>query len=182
VKLFRFSADGSIRRFVPRPVAVPSPRPPGQEWLNGPLVWAIGQEHQAMYLFPRDCPRVLLWPVETTSSEEREYWFGRSDARFIAYIEWGWLEPLVHARLYRYELPDRSFRSLDDAVMWISSDVVEPVAVELIDDLPMRLRAEQVELRVVADFGCLSGITGSSLHVSAIRMRNAWVGDAGPPL
>lgn len=182
VKLFHFSDNGSIRRFVPRPVTVTSPRPPGQERLNGPLVWAIDEAHQAMYLFPRDCPRVLLWPVETTRDEEREYWFARGDARFIAFVEWTWLEPLVQARLYRYELPARSFQSLHDAGMWISSDVVEPMAVELIDDLPMRLSTEQVELRVVPDFGWLSGITGSSLHVSAIRMRNAGMGDAGCPL
>lgn len=182
MKLFHFSEDGSIRRFVPRPVAVASPRAPGQEWLNGPLVWAIDETHQAMYLFPRDCPRVLLWPVETTSVEEREYWFGRGDLRFIAFVEWSWVRPLGDARLYRYELPGESFRSLEDAGMWISSDVVEPVAVELIHDLPRRLCDERVELRVVPDFACLSGIIGSSLHVSAIRMRNARIGDAGGPL
>jgi hypothetical protein len=65
--------------------------------------------------------------------------------------------------------------------MWISSDAVDPVAVELIDDLPMRLRHEQVELRAVPDLGCLGGITDSSLHVSAIRMRNAAIGEASRP-
>ena len=181
VKLFHFSEDGSIQRFVPRPVTVASPRPPGQEWLNGPLVWAIDEAHQAMYLFPRDCPRVLAWPVETTNIEDRQYWFGRGDYRFIAFIELSWLEHLVRARLYRYELPSQSFRSLHDAGMWISSDVVEPAAVELMDDLPSRLRHEHVELRAVPDFGCLSGITDSSLHVSAIRMRNAAAEEASRP-
>jgi hypothetical protein len=181
LKLFHFSQDGKIPRFHPRAVAVPSPRRPGGEWLNGALVWAIDQAHQAMYLFPRDCPRVLIWPVETTTAEDRRYWFGSGETRFFAFIEWSWLPSLVQARLYRYELPPGAFRSLDDAGMWISEEGVEPLGVELIDDLPTRLSAERVELRVVRDFSGLAGMTGTSLHVSAIRMRNAGIGDAAAP-
>ena len=57
-RLYHFSDDPSITRFVPRPVLVPATRPPGSDWLNGPLVWAIDEWHQPMYLFPRDCPRI----------------------------------------------------------------------------------------------------------------------------
>ena len=66
MRLFHFSEDPSIEEFVPRPVRVPSARPPGQDWLNGPLVWAVSEDRQATYLFPRDCPRILLWPTEHT--------------------------------------------------------------------------------------------------------------------
>ncbi len=173
MRLFHFSEDGSLRRFVPRPVTVPAPRRAGQEWLNGPLVWAIDEAHQAMYLFPRDCPRVLIWPVETTSAADRKRWFGHGDARFIAFVEWDWLRSLAQARLFRYELPGHAFETLNDAGMWVARAPVEPVAVELIEDLPMLLRAEAVELRAVRDFACLEELTNSSLHVSAIRMRNA---------
>ena len=54
MRLFHFSEDAAITRFAPRPVAVPSARPREQEWLNGPLVWAIDEAHQPLYLFPRD--------------------------------------------------------------------------------------------------------------------------------
>ena len=36
---------------------------------HGPLVWAIDKWHQPMYRFPRDCPRILLWPRVTTTAK-----------------------------------------------------------------------------------------------------------------
>jgi hypothetical protein len=51
-RLFHFSEYPSIEIFTPRSVAVPSPRPPGQDWLNGSLVWAVDECRQATYLFP----------------------------------------------------------------------------------------------------------------------------------
>ena len=44
MRLFHFSDDPDISEFVPRPVLIPSQRPAGREWLNGPLVWAIEEE------------------------------------------------------------------------------------------------------------------------------------------
>ena len=64
--LFHFSCDPAIELFVPRAVRTPAKRPLGHEWLNGPLVWAIDDWHQPMYLFPRDCPRILLWRTPST--------------------------------------------------------------------------------------------------------------------
>lgn len=48
MQLFHFSEDGDIRQFQPRPVLKAAPRRQGQEWLNGPLVWAIAQTHQRL--------------------------------------------------------------------------------------------------------------------------------------
>ena len=72
MRLFHFSDDPGIVAFEPRPVRIPSARAPGREWLNGPLVWAIGADHDFMYLFPRDCP---AWPrVRAIGSEPRSSW------------------------------------------------------------------------------------------------------------
>jgi hypothetical protein len=175
MRLFHFSEDGSISRFTPRPVAVPSPRPPGQEWLNGPLVWAIDEAHQPLYLFPRDCPRLLVWPVAGTSGPDRERWralCGHEATRFVAFIEEGWADRLSAASLYRYEFAANGFESLGDAGMWLARQVVERVAVERLEDLPACLAAQQVELRTVRSFSSLADLR-TSLHVSAIRMRNA---------
>lgn len=60
MRLFHFSDDAAIGTFTPRSVLVPSQRAPGMEWLNGPLVWAIEEPLDFMYLFPRDCPRILM--------------------------------------------------------------------------------------------------------------------------
>ncbi|MDF2901263.1 MAG: hypothetical protein K0Q62_1322, partial [Phenylobacterium sp.] len=97
MRLFHFSDDPAIERFEPRPVLVPSARAPGREWLNGPLVWAIDEPHQPMYLFPRDCPRILLWPRPDTTAQDLERWWGGSPCRIIAHVEAAWLERLSKA-------------------------------------------------------------------------------------
>ena len=179
MRLFHFSEEGSIARFTPRPVAVPSTRPPGQKWLNGPLVWAIDEAHQPLYLFPRDCPRLLVWPVAGTMEHDRERWRAlceREATRFVAFIEEGWAERLSAAYLYRYELPAHRFESLADSGMWVARHAAEPVAVEQLDDLRACLAAAQVELRTVRSFSSLAHLLRTSLHVSAIRMRNAAAG------
>ncbi|MBA4011063.1 MAG: hypothetical protein C0481_04280 [Phenylobacterium sp.] len=173
MRLFHFSEDPGIARFEPRPVRTPSARPPGREWLNGPLVWAIDEPHQAMYLFPRDCPRILLWPTAATTPQDRAAWWGESAARMLAHVEQRWLEVLTSARLYRYELPPDSFDCLDDAGMWVSREPVTPFSVEEIADLPAALAACDAELRVVDSLTPLRGVWDTTLHASGIRLRNA---------
>lgn len=177
MRLFHFSDHPDIGRFVPRPPTVAAARPPGVEWLNGPLVWAIEEGRQAMYLFPRDCPRILLWPTQRTTEVDLERWFGRSTARILAHVEWAWFERLRAGRLYRYELPPGPFESLRDAGMWVARETVEPVAVEVIDDLPAALADQGVELRIMPSLTPLKDVWDSSLHASGIRLRNAagWV-------
>lgn len=173
MRLFHFSEDAGLARFAPRPVRVPAVRPAGREWLNGPLVWAIDEDHQAFYLFPRDCPRILLMPRPTTSAEDRERWWGDRTCSMIAHIEWAWFERFRAGRLYRYELPAAAFEDLHDAGMWVSRRAVEPIAVEVIDDLPAALAAANVELRLMHSLVPLKGVWDTSLHASGIRLRNA---------
>ena len=173
MRLFHFSEDGDIGAFVPRPVKTPSARPPGEEWLNGPLVWAIDEWHQPMYLFPRECPRVLIWPTGDTSQEDREKWFGQTDARMIAFIENDWVSRHSGAAIWRYELTGDGFESLHDAGMWVSRETVEPVFKERITDLGEALSASGAELRAIPVFDFVEALRASTLHVSAIRMRNA---------
>ncbi|WP_312163224.1 DUF6886 family protein [Phenylobacterium sp.] len=173
MRLFHFSEDPGITRFEPRPVRVPSARAPGREWLNGPLVWAIDEPHQGMYLFPRDCPRILIWPVAATTAADLAQWWGERSCAMLAHVERGWAQALHAARLYRYELPPEAFESLDDAGMWVSRQAVTPSAVDEIADLPAALAACGVELRVVGSLTPLRGVWESSLHASGVRLRNA---------
>ena len=171
MRLFHFSEDPAIGRFDPRPVRTPSDRPPGREWLNGPLVWAIDELHQAMYLFPRDCPRILLWALPTTSPQDRAAWLG--EAAQVAYVEARWLAALNKARIYRYELPAGRFESLDDAGMWVAREPVTPLAMDELSDLPGALRSCGVDLRAVESLTPLRGVWDTTLHASGIRLRNA---------
>jgi hypothetical protein len=61
--------------------------------------------------------------------------------------------------------------------MWVARETVEPVAVEVIDDLPAALADQGVELRIMPSLTPLKDVWDSSLHASGIRLRNAagWV-------
>jgi hypothetical protein len=171
--LFHFSDDPAIDLFVPRPVRMPAPRQPGLEWLNGPLVWAIDDWHQPMYLFPRDCPRILLWRTPNTLDEDAERYLGGSSARIVAYIERRWAATLATTTLHRYELPAESFVSLEDAGMWVSRTAVSPATRIAIAELPAALTAADVELRELPELTPLRGVWSTTLHASGIRLRNA---------
>lgn len=173
VRLFHFSDDPTIKLFHPRPVQTPSRRPPGRDWLNGPLVWAIDDWHQPMYLFPRECPRILIWPTPLTSEQDLAQRWAPSPGRMIAHIEQAWAERFQTGVLHRYELPVTSFESLEDAGMWVARQTVEPVGVETVTDLPRALSDAGVALRIVEDLGPLRVLWSTTLHTSGIRLRNA---------
>jgi hypothetical protein len=177
MRLFHFSDDGTIECFEPRPVAVPAERAPGRDWLNGPLVWAIAEDRAPMYLFPRECPRILVWATPQTTEQDRLSIWGRSQARIIAHIEWEWFEALTTGRLWRYTLPPEAFEDLGDAGMWVSRASVEPRSVHLLKDLPGALAEAGVELRVLPSLAPLKGLWDTTVHASGVRLRNArsWV-------
>jgi hypothetical protein len=163
--LYHFSEDPTIDRFVPR---TPTHRPD-----VAPLVWAIDEWHAPMYLFPRDCPRILLWQLPTTTKEDAERWFGASEARMIAHLEYAWLERMHSVPIYRYTLPPDTFVSLDDAGMHVSRETIAPMSIQPVGDLVAALRAASVELRLMERLTPLRGVWDTSLHASGIRLRNA---------
>ena len=173
MRLYHFSEDPSIDVFVPRPVHVPVERPAGFNWLNGPLVWAIDEAREVMYLFPRDCPRILLWAIPDSTSGDIGHWWRGSPCKTLAYVEKAWLERFQSATIYRYELPVESFKDLHDAGMWVSKEVVEPLRMDALSNLMDELETHNVELRVVDSLVPLKEVWRTSLHASGIRLRNA---------
>ncbi|WP_299802951.1 DUF6886 family protein [Tardiphaga sp.] len=173
MQLFHFSDAGGIEVFTPRPVKVAAPRAEGSEWLNGPLVWAVDDWHQAMYLFPRECPRVFAWPVSTTTPQDRQAFNAITSCRMVAHIERRWFDRLSRAKLYRYALPQEGFEPLGDAGMWIARSNVTPTSVDRIDDIPRALERAGVELRILPSLQTLQPLWSTSLHVSAIGLRKA---------
>ena len=173
MQLFHFSDAGGIKVFTPRPVKVATPQAEGREWLNDPLVWAIDDWHAPMYLFPRDCPRVFAWPTDATTAPDRQAFTAITSCRMVAHIEKRWFDRLSRAKLFRYTLPADGFESLDDAGMWVARNAVTPTSVERIEDLPRALERAGVELRILPSLQTLQPLWSTSLHVSAIRMRNS---------
>jgi hypothetical protein len=182
MRLFHFSEDPGIGLFVPRPVRIPVDRRSGQEWLNGPLVWAIDEAHDVLYLFPRECPRILIWPTAQTKPEDRAEWFGDCGARAIAFVEERWAPRLRAGIVHRYELPTASFEDLGDVGMWVSRSAVRPLRAEAVRSLPHALEARNVEVRFLPSLTPLRVIWSTTLHASGLRLRNAegW-GDPSRP-
>ena len=180
MRLFHFSEDGDIQRFPPRRVVVPTQRAAGREWLNDPLVWAIDESHQRLYLFPRDCPRIVLWAQESTTASDKATWLGDLELGFeaLALAESAWLPKIRAATMFRYEFSPESFESLNDAGMWVSRSEVEPFDVKRLDDLIVELEESRTQLRFVESLQSYRAAWESSVHVSGIRLRNAtsWVG------
>jgi hypothetical protein len=168
MRLYHFSEEPDIRVFEPRPP------PQGWQTLQEPVVWAVDEVHAPAYLFPRDCPRIICWLLPTTTDADRERWWGGRDARFIAHVEWAWLDAMRSTTLYRYEMPPAAFRpTRNDPWMWVSRETVRPLAAEPVGDLFEALRGAGVELRLMPSLLPLRGLWDTTLHTSGIRLRNA---------
>ena len=173
MRLFHFSEDPAIAKFEPRPVPIPSDRPAGREWLNGPLVWAVEEAHQCLYLFPRECPRILLWATPKTAGADVDRWLEGKRTRALAYIERDWLGRVSVATTTRYEFPTATFRDAHDAGMWVSRATVYPLDKSVLTNLPARLAESGTELRVVDSLLPWKDVWSSTVHASGIRLRNA---------
>ncbi|WP_247634545.1 DUF6886 family protein [Methylobacterium sp. 37f] len=182
--LFHFSEDPDIRVFVPRPVRVGIDRGAERAWLNGALVWAIDSAHSLLYLFPRDCPRIVIWPTAETSPEDRETWFGDVSGRAVAYVEEAWADRIEAGVLERYQMPFATFEPSGEAGTWVSRQPVVPDGHDTLGDLPGAMATAGLELRILPRLTPLAPIWRSSLHASGLRLRNArdWVTpEGGPP-
>jgi hypothetical protein len=168
-RLFHYSEDPRIELFEPRGGgrAIPG-RPDGEK-----LVWAIDERHAPMYLFPRECPRIILWAYEDSAPEDIERWMGGSNARMAAHIETSWLERLSSCRLYRYTFDSATFESIGDHGVHVSPVAAPPLSVEPAGELREALVAAGVELRALDSLQPLAEAWHSSLHFSGIRLRNA---------
>lgn len=183
-RLFHFSDDPTIKVFEPRPVRVPSRRPPGLDWLNGPLVWAVDEWHSPMFFFPRDCPRILLWKTpDTTEADLDHWWRGDRSRRMQAHIEAAWLDRQRAAKLYRYAFDPGPFERVVDPAAggpayFVARKAVRPVEITPVDDLITALSAADVELHVMNDLLPFNGAWTSTVHFSGSRLRNAVGWDA----
>jgi hypothetical protein len=167
MNLYHFSEDPAITQFAPRPPAAH----PGQP----PFVWAIAATHAAHYSLPRDCPRVICWPDEQTTPEDRTRVLGATAATKVLAIERAWLRRIADTRLYAYQLPAETFTLFDTpAGYYVSRVAVTPLAVEPLDHLLERITAAGIEVRVTPSLWPLyHAVVNSTLQFSIIRMRNA---------
>jgi hypothetical protein len=161
--LFHVSEQAGIERFEPRASA----------YTREPVVWAIDGERLANYLLPRDCPRVTFYAGRNTTGADAERFLESS--RTVVAIESAWLERVRACRLYCYHLPEDTFQCIDEcAGYYVSRRAVEPVRVEVVEDVMGALARRGVELRALAELWTLhDAVADSTLQFSMIRMKNA---------
>ena len=164
--LWHFSEYPALGRFEPR-VLAGSPGAP-------PLVWAVDTRYAPMFWFPRDCPRGCIWPVSSTTAEDRERFFGASAASRIHVTEAGWLDRMRAGRLYAYQLPAAAFRPHEVVGgYWVADQPVDAVGQLVIDDLLGRHAAAGIELRITPSIWPFwQRVTGSTVEFSGSRLRN----------
>ncbi len=172
--LYHFSEDPSIKIFEPRPGRRIEGHPPDER-----LVWAIDEWHSPVYFFPRECPRVMLWPVEGSLLTDVEQWIG-SNTRMAAHIETAWTERFDQCELFRYTFSRDGFESLSDHGVHVSKHSVRPLDITPVGDLRKALSNADVDLRVLPSLQPLAEAWHSSLWFSGVRLRNAteWVAPA----
>jgi hypothetical protein len=164
--LFHFSEDPGITRFVPH-VPVTNPAQP-------PSVWAIDADHEALYWFPRDCPRVAVWPYPGQDVDAFRDAF-RTSASRLHVIERAWWDRVSTATVYRYTFDASPFRPWAEANgQWVSAETVEPLSVEPVTDLVGRHATAGIELRAVDTLWPLHDqVVASPWDFSMVRMANA---------
>ena len=165
--LFHFSEDPTLTRFEPRP----SPGGPDP----APVVWAIDDEHQAHYWFPRDCPRIVFWADQETTEADAERLLRLAGAPKVVAVEAGWLDRIRATTLYAYRMPPATFTLHDaSAGYYTSTSAVAPLGVAPVGDLLSRLTSADVELRIAPSLHPLyDAVATSTLAFSIIRFRNA---------
>ncbi|CAM3617249.1 hypothetical protein MALU111345_14320 [Marinicrinis lubricantis] len=96
-------------------------------------------------------------------------------------VEKSWLERIRSTSLFVYIFPEDPFELFDDkAGYYIAQEEVEPISVEAVEDLLMRLKLkEYVELRFASNLNPIrKRVLASSAHYSIIRFAYAepWKG------
>ncbi len=142
-------------------------------------MYAIDEWHSPNYLFLRDCPRIGVWPVETTSNDDQAAFQAFSTGRMKFWIDAKFESAWHNGSIYRYEFDSKAdFTDCHDHGVWVSRDTLRPVAEELITDLPEAAQVAGVEVEVVPSlvdvarrfFDFEAKVFTTTLHVSMIRM------------
>jgi hypothetical protein len=164
--LWHFSENPSLCRFQPhRPASNPG---------APPAVWAVDTRHAPLFWFPRDCPRGCIWPVSTTTPEDRERFFGQSATNRVHVIEAGWLGRMRDCRLYAYRLPLDQFRPHSVGGYWVADRPVEATEQVKFEDLLGEHAGAGIELRVTPSIWPFwRRVAGSTVEFSGSRLHNA---------
>jgi hypothetical protein len=164
--LWHYSEDPGLGTFHPRPSTTGAAEPP--------YVWTVDARHAPMFWFPRDCPRLCLWPVSTTSADDRERFFGTAGSERVHVTEASWLDHVRACRLYAYRLPPEPFSPHGVGGYWVTEQVVEATERVSVGDLLGRHAEAGIELRITPSlWPIVDRVVASTVEFSGSRLRNA---------
>jgi hypothetical protein len=167
--VFHFSEDPNITQFIPHVARTAEDR--------RPLVWAVGEDREPDYWFPRQCPRAMAWTVPDTTDDDRRYVLGPGAGSRVHAIEYAWIGRLTTCQLYRYALPAQSFRLSEGEVphAYVSDRAVDPLGPP--EALPPLLALHEragIQLLVLENlWPWWDEVTATTLGHSGIRLANA---------
>lgn len=144
MNLYHFSEEENIEIFKPRVKENRKDMPP--------VVWAIDEEHQFTFYFPRNCPRIVYTRSDDMTREDERRFFGHTSADIVITVETAWFDRIMSTTLYRYELPGETFELFDAiAGYYISQDTVVPTGKLAISNGLEQLMAMNMEVRFTPD-------------------------------
>jgi hypothetical protein len=162
--VYHFSEDPTITRFAPH---VPRTNPS-----HPAAVWAIDAQHAPLYWFPRDCPRVTVWPHRQSDAAGFRQAFA-TEAHRVHAIELDWLDRMRTAELHRYEFDATDFVRWPPASgQWIAEHDVEPLSITPVGDLMQAHVTAGIELRMVPSLWPLHDLAVGDLAVDGPVLRN----------
>jgi hypothetical protein len=168
VKLYHFSEESDISIFKPRVKHNRQNMPP--------VVWAIDEQHEFTFYFPRDCPRIVYIRTEEISIEDNHKFFGLTDSNIVITVEVDWYKRINETTTFRYELPAESFKLFNEfAGYYISEEAVKPIRIKPLDNLIERITELNIEFRVTPNLNPLrEALLKSSIKDFGIhRLENA---------
>ena len=163
--LLHFSESATLTRFEPTV-------PPGGA--GEPFVWAIAPERAALYLLPRECPRIGFWAKSDTSPSDRYRFLSQTPARRVVVIESSWVGRLCACKLFAYRFAPDLFSLTAMDGYYTTQVPVTPESVRPVGDLLEAIAGENAELRIAPNLWTIhDAVQDSTLNVSVLRMRNA---------
>ncbi|GAA3043067.1 hypothetical protein GCM10010464_03880 [Pseudonocardia yunnanensis] len=177
-EVLHFSEDPTIAEFVPHVAATAR--------VSVAYVWAVDAQRAPSYWFPRQCPRVMAWARDGSTSSDVARIIGPYGGSRVHAVEYGWLERMRTVRLYAYRFPaavfrpyaepepDRQFGEPEPSAH-VTEVPVRPLGPpEPVGDLFTLHEEAGIELRVLPTLWTFwEAVTASTLGFSGIRLRNA---------
>lgn len=170
-EVLHFSEDPTITSFAPH--AAPTSA------TTTPYVWAVDWRNAPSYWFPRQCPRAMAWPRDTTTDTDRARIIGAGCGERVHAIEYGWLRAMQTAKLYAYRFAEAPFHAVGspgaEPNAMVATTVVTPLGPpEPVGDLLDCHAAAGIQLRLLPTLWPFwDEVIESTVGFSGIRLRNA---------